>query len=217
MPDYEALRATMVASQVAPNEVVDGRVQAVMALVPRERFVPAGRRALAYADSALEVAPGRFIPDPRTFAKLLMLARVGDGDHVLDVGCASGYSAAVLAGLCRDVVALEEDTDLVRAAEENLRLLAGPNVAVVQGALTGGCPRKAPYDVIVVEGGVERVPQALLSQLAEGGRLAAVVQVGQQGRAQLFVREKGCVGSQVGFDGSLPLLRGFRNPVGFVF
>lgn len=217
MPDYAALRATMVASQLAPNDVADGRVQAVMAQVPRERFVPVCQRALAYADASVEVAQGRFILDPRCFAKLLMLARVGEHDHVLDVGCTSGYSAAVLAGLSKDVVAVEEDAELARAAQQNLRSLGVTNATVVQGALTGGLPARAPYDAILIEGGVERVPQALLSQLAEGGRLAAVVQDGQQGRAQVFIRERGCVGSQAAFDASLPLLRGFRSRVGFVF
>lgn len=215
MPDYAAQRVTMVESQLATNNVADHRVQTAMAAVPRERFVPANKRAMAYCDLPVEVASGRYLLDPRSFAKLLTLAVVRPTDRVLDVACATGYSAAVLALLAGSVVALEQDADLVRVANEALRGVE--NATVVQGALAEGVKAKSPFDVIVVEGGIEEVPQALLSQLGEDGRLVAVIQRGVQGRAHVFVREKGSIGSRADFDASAPPLAGFRKAIGFVF
>jgi protein-L-isoaspartate(D-aspartate) O-methyltransferase len=217
MPDYAAQRLNMIESQVRANDVTDVRVQDAMREVPRERFVPAARRAIAYADSALELVPGRFLLEPRSFAKLLQLAEIAPGDNVLDVGCTTGYSTAVLARLAAKVVGLEEDADLVRVASDMLPALGSSNVRVVQGALAGGYPAAAPYDVIFVNGAVERVPDALLAQLADGGRLVVVLQTGPQGRATLFLREDGQIGRRGAFDASAPVLAGFRQPAGFVF
>src|ERR1700691_3212760 len=118
MPDYAAQRLNMIESQVRANDVTDVRVQEAMREVPRERFVPAARRAIAYADSALELVPGRFLLEPRSFGKLLQLAEIAPGDKVLDVGCTTGYSTAVLARLAGRVVGLEEDADLMRVASD---------------------------------------------------------------------------------------------------
>jgi protein-L-isoaspartate(D-aspartate) O-methyltransferase len=165
----------------------------------------------------VEVAPGRFLLDPRTFAKLLMLSGVGPQDRVLDVGCATGYSTAVLARLAQSVIGLEQDTELVRLARDILPTVGSANANVLQGVLCDGMKSEAPYDVIVVEGGMEEVPLSLLSQLSEGGRLVGVIQRGAQGRAHIFVREKGCTSSRADFDASVPILAGFRVKVGFVF
>lgn len=213
MPDYLTLRRAMVESQVRTNDVTDTRVQDAMAEVARERFVPRAKRALAYADAVVEVAPGRFLLDPRTFSKLAQLAEIEPADRILDVACASGYSTAVLAKLGGRVTALEEDAELVRIASDAL----GGTAEVVQGRLADGYPPAAPYDVIFVNGAVEQVPQTLTSQLAEGGRLVAVVQDGPQGRAQLMLREQGKIGAWTDFDATVPLLPGFRKARGFVF
>ncbi len=217
MPHYATQRANMVDSQLSTNDVADPRIRTAMAAVAREDFVPSSKRSMAYCDLPVEVAPGRTLLDPRSFGKLLVLAAVRPTDRVLDVGCATGYSAAVLALLSKSVVAVEQDADLVRIAVERLRVSGVENATVVQNALVEGATEKAPYDVIVVEGGIEQPPQTLLSQLGEGGRLVAVLQQGVQGRAHLFVRENGRIGSRPDFDASVPVLAGFRKSVGFVF
>lgn len=211
-----AARANMIEGQVRAQDVTDPRIHAAMAAVARERFVPPARRALAYADVAVELAPGRFLLDPRSFAKALQLAQVGPEDRVLDVGCGTGYSAAVLARLAKSVVALEQDADLVRIASQALEHAAG-HIELAQGSLIEGFRMGAPYDLILLNGAIETRPDTLLEQLAEGGRLVAFLQTGAQGRATLFVREHGQVGSRPGFDSTVPLLAGFRKSQGFIF
>ena len=217
MPDYAAQRLNMVESQVRTNDVPDPHIQAAMRDIPRERFVPAAKRALAYAEVAVEVVPGRFLLEPRTLAKLLRLADIGPEDRILAVGCTTGYAAAVAARLAKKVTGVETDVDLVRVASDMLPAVGAANAEVVQGSLADGHRAGAPYDVILIEGAVETVPEALLAQLAEGGRLVAVVQEGTQGRAHLFVRSHGHIGDRPDFDASAPLLPGFRKTVGFVF
>lgn len=213
-----AARFNMIEAQIRPSNVTDPRIHAAMAEVARERFVPTASKALAYADVPVPLAPGRFLMDPRNFAKLLQLAGINAGDRVLDVGCGTGYSAAVLARLAGQVVALEQDADLVRAASELLATAVG-NIAVTQGALIEGFKGNAPYDVIFVNGAISAAPDTLLKQLAEGGRLVAVVAegAGGQGRAHLFLKERGVVGSRPDFDADVPLLAGFKKAVGFIF
>lgn len=207
----------MVDTQVRPNDVTDIRILAALREVPRERFVPGSRQALAYMDGPVEVSPRRYLMDARSFSKLLQLADIRPGDKILDVAAATGYSSAVLARLGAHVTALEQDADLVRIASETLHATSFRNVTVVQGALTEGFKANAPYDVIFINGGVESVPEPLLAQLNEGGRLAAIVQEGPQGRAWLYLKEDGVVGSRPDFDAIVPDLAGFKRPVGFVF
>lgn len=211
----ESARFNMVETQIRPADVTDPQVLAALNAVPRERFVPRAAVALAYADVPVQIAPGRYLLDPRSFAKLLQLAEIGPEDRVLDVGCGTGYSAAVLARLAGEVIALEQDADLVRAASELLANAVG-KVEVVQGGLIEGVKGQAPYDVIFVNGAVEQVPETLLGQLAEGGRLVTFLKDGQS-RAWLFLKEKGQVGKRPDFDADVPVLAGFRKAVGFVF
>ncbi len=217
MPDFSAQRTNMVETQVRPNDVTDPRIHAAMRDVPRERFVPGARQALAYADGPVEVAPRRYLMDARSFSKLVQLADIRPGDRILDVAAATGYSSAVLGRLGGQVIALEQDADLVRVASDTLQSTGCVNVTVAQGALTEGAKASGPYDVIFVNGGVESVPESLLGQLKEGGRLVAIVQQGPHGRAHLFVRQDGVVGSRGDFDATVPELAGFKKPVGFVF
>jgi len=211
----ESARFNMVETQIRPADVTDPQVLAAMNAVPRERFVPSAAVALAYADVPVQIAPGRYLLDPRSFAKLLQLAEIGPEDRVLDVGCGTGYSAAVLARLAGEVIALEQDADLVRVASGLLANAVG-KVEVVQGGLIEGVKGQAPYDVIFVNGAVEQVPESLLGQLAEGGRLVTFLKDGQS-RAWLFLKEKGQVGKRPDFDADVPVLAGFRKAVGFVF
>lgn len=217
MADYAQQRMNMVNAQVRTNDVTDPRIHAAMREVPRERFVPQPRRAMAYADAVVEVAPQRYLLDPRTFSKLLQLVEIHTSDVVLDVGCATGYSSAVLARLAKSVVALEQDVDLVRVAVEALASVGAANATVVQGQLAAGFKERAPYDVIFVNGAIQEPPGPLLGQLAEGGRLVAIVQTGAQGHAQLHVKQHGRVGARSDFNASVPLLAGFKKAVGFVF
>ena len=217
MPDYAAQRRNMIEAQIRANDVTDVRIQAAMGDIPRERFVPAAKRAVAYTDVPVEVVAGRWLMDPRSFAKLVQLASIAPTDTILDVGCATGYSTAILARLGKSVMALEQDADLVRIAPDMLQAVKAGNASVVQGSLADGYRLKAPYDVIFINGAIEGEPEKLLSQLAEGGRLVAIMHKGELGRAQLFVRREGHIGRRADFDASVPLLAGFRIPAGFVF
>jgi len=211
----ESARFNMVETQIRPSHVTDDRLLAAMMAVPREKFVPGAARALAYADVPVAMAPGRYLLDPRSFAKLVQLAGIETGDRVLDVGGGTGYSAAVLARLAGEVVALEQDADLVRAASQLLANVVG-KVEVVQGGLVEGVKDRAPFDVIFINGAIEQVPDALLGQLAEGGRLVAVLKDGQS-RAWLYLKENGQVGRRPDFDADVPVLAGFKKAMGFVF
>lgn len=212
----ESARFNMVEAQIRTSNVTDPRIHAAMGAVAREKFVPHAARALAYADVPVAVAPGRYLLDPRSFAKLLQLAQVDAGDRVLDVACGTGYSAAVLGRLAAEVVALEQDADLVRIASELLANVPG-KVEVVQGGLIEGVKGQAPFDVIFVNGAIEQTPDTLLAQLAEGGRLVTVMRESGQARAWLFVKQNGQVGRRPDFDADVPLLAGFKKAMGFIF
>ncbi|HEX3431624.1 MAG TPA: protein-L-isoaspartate O-methyltransferase [Rhizomicrobium sp.] len=217
MPDYATQRVNMVASQVFANGVTEERILDAFRAVPREPFVPAAKRGIAYAEAPLEIAPARFLLSPRCFAKLVQLAEIAPDDTVLDVGCATGYSTAVIARLARRVTGLEEDAALLRVASDTLHSQHVANATIVQGALAQGHRGGGPYDAIVIEGGVEEVPESLLAQLAEGGRLVAILQREAQGRAIVFLEEGGRTGLRFDFDDSATVLPGFRKPAAFVF
>lgn len=167
--DFAAMRQAMVASQLRTAAVADPRVIAAMAEVPRERFVPAASAALAYRDTAIDLGQGRRLNTPLATARLLNQARLGAGDRVLLIGAATGYTAAVLARLVRETVAVESLPDLVRHATDALAPVA--NVTLVEGALEKGHHQAAPYDVLVVDGAVEELPETLVTQLVDGGRI----------------------------------------------
>lgn len=219
MADYAQARRTMVDCQVRPSDVTDLRIIAAMLDVPRERFVAPARRGIAYLDLDVPVAdaPPRALLKPMVFAKLLQAAAVGENDHVLDAGCATGYSAAVLAKLAGSVVALEEDPALSRAATANLAELGAANAAVVSGPLAAGWQQGARYDAILLEGASEVVPDALLAQLKDGGRLLAILASGPMGKATIYRMAGGRVTAQPLFDAAARVLPGFVKPAAFVF
>jgi protein-L-isoaspartate(D-aspartate) O-methyltransferase len=223
MTDFAEARIRMVDSQLRTEDVTDYAILAAMGAVPRERFVPAGLRALAYVDKDICVkeaagpVPARFLMEPAPLARLLQLAEIAPTETVLDVGCATGYAAAVLSQLARTVVALEADAELAEAARETLGDLGVGNVSVVTGPLEEGYPAGGPYDVVVIEGAVEFVPEALFAQMNDGGRLVAVVGYGRAASAMVFTKTDGDIGGRSGFDAHVQPLPGFRKPKAFVF
>jgi protein-L-isoaspartate(D-aspartate) O-methyltransferase len=216
MLDFAAARRMMVDCQVRTSDVTDLRLIAAMQAVPRERFVPKASADLAYLDADLSVGAGRGLVKPMVLAKLLQAAEIGGADRVLVVGCATGYSAAVIAHLAA-VVALEQDPDLAQLAKDNLQALGASNTTVVTGPLVGGWPAAAPYEVILLDGAVEDVPQALLRQLKEGGRLLGVVGRPPLSKALLFRSTGSESSSRSIFDATAPTLPGFAKPSVFVF
>lgn len=216
--DLSAARAFMIEGQVRTNDVTDTRVTETMGLVERERFVPAAKRSLAYADICVDVAPGRFLLDPRCFGKLVQLAEIQESDRVLDVGCATGYSTAVLCALSGDVVALEEDEELAKLAAPMLRSCSklGRLYGVV-GPLKAGAPAQAPFDVIFVNGAVEEIPKAWVEQLKEGGRMVVILNEGPVGKAHFCVKKAGALSRRFAFDATVPVLPGFERSRSFVF
>jgi protein-L-isoaspartate(D-aspartate) O-methyltransferase len=183
--------------------------------VPRERFVPASAAALAYLDLEMAVAPGRRLLKPMVLAKLIHAADLAGTDKVLDVGCASGYGAALLAQIAGQVVALEQDAGLGKMAAT---ALAGtPNVSVVSGPLTVGWAQGAPYDAILVEGATEVEPQSFCTQLKEGGRLVCVLGSGPNAKAMLYRRSGGELSGRPIFDAKAALLPGFAKTPVFAF
>jgi len=223
MTGFDDARRKMVESQLKTEDVTDRAVIAAMGDVPRERFVPAHLRDLAYIDRDLRVrdaegdAPARYLMEAAPMARLFQLAEFRGDEFVLDVGTGTGYSAAVLARLAGSVVALEPDEALAEQAAETLADLEADNTVVEVSALTDGYADEAPYDVIFVGGAVDEVPQALLDQLRDDGRLVTVVGHGRAGRATVFVRSGDVVGSRVAFDADVPPLPGFRKEPAFTF
>ena len=220
MVDAATQRMNMVESQVLTSDVTDRRILRAMRELPRERFVPAPMTALAYMDEAVPVTPieaeRRWLLAPRVLAKLLQLADIGADDHLLDVGGATGYSAAVLAGMGKSVVALECNIKLAEQARANLAELAIDNAIVAVGELTGGWVDKAPYDAIVLQGAAASIPEALFDQLKDGGRLVAVLVESGMGRATIWRRLGRSVDSWGAFDAAAPLLPGFERAPVFV-
>jgi protein-L-isoaspartate(D-aspartate) O-methyltransferase len=218
MDDFAAARLNMVESQLRTNKVTDLRLLGAFETVPRELFVPERLRGIAYIDEDVALGSGRFVMEPRVLARLLQAAQPGPEDVALDLGCGSGYATAILSRLVATVVALEDDTALAAAANRTLGELEIDNAVVVEGRLTKGYPKQAPYNVILLGGAVAEVPAAIADQLAEGGRLVTVVSAGPGlGRATLMRRDGGVISSRVLYDAALPVLPGFEAASGFVF
>lgn len=217
--DYAVARHNMVENQIRTNRVRDPQVLEAMQTVPRELFVPKQMRGIAYVDEDVDLGNGRYLMEPLVLARLLQLAEVKPQDVALVIGCGTGYTAAVLARLVSTVVALESDVDLATRAAGLLAEQGADNVAVVTGPLKDGYPTQAPYDLIVIDGGVQDIPTALCNQLAENGRLVAVMDggLGSMGRGILVSRICGGFSRRVGFDAATPILPGFTKPAGFIF
>ncbi len=222
MIDFAAARRMMVDGEIRTADVTDKRLLAALLELPREHFVPGDKANLAYLDLDLPVSEpqqgqARHLLKPMVLAKLIKAAEIKENDHVLDVGCAGGYSSAVLAQLAGDVVGLEQDAALARAAEVNLARLGIARVSIANAPLTEGWSAAAPYDVIFINGATEVAPKTLFGQLRPGGRLVGIVGRPVASKAMLYRSAGGEVGGRPIFDASAPLLPGFAAPAVFVF
>ncbi|MBV8935823.1 MAG: protein-L-isoaspartate O-methyltransferase [Alphaproteobacteria bacterium] len=218
MNSFEAARFHMIESQLRPNKVSDGRVLDAFASIRRELFLPEHLRPVAYIDEDLPLGGGRYLMQPMITARLLQAASIAPTEIALIIGAGTGYEAALTAMLARNVFALEEDLELARRARAALVEHAIASVSVVEGPLREGHRARAPYDVILFGGAVADLPPNIVAQLAEGGRLLAVVRGDQaMGRATLTTRTGGVVSRRVIFDAATHLLPGFAPKPAFAF
>ena len=207
---WETARINMVNNQLFTNKLTDDQIARAFLSVPREEFVPKLLRSVAYVDEGIDLDNNRILMEPAAFARLIQAAEIVSTDIVLDIACANGYSSAVLAQLAATVVGLETDEDIVAAAEVKLATLGIDNVAVVQGDLAAGYEEQGPYDCIFVNGAVEVVPDAYISQLADGGRMAVVERKGQLSQAILYSNRDGLISRRELFDAMVPVFPGFE-------
>ncbi|MET0709059.1 MAG: protein-L-isoaspartate O-methyltransferase [Tardiphaga sp.] len=221
MSDFSTARQKMVDGQVRPSDVTDIRVIDAMLAVPREEFVPASQRAMAYLDIDLDIgapaASRRFLIKPVVLARMLQAAEIKAADNVLVVGCATGYSAAVVAKIAAKVTATEGDAALVAQAADCLAKLGIANVAFAAAMAADGHAGNGPYDVIVLVGATEVVPATLYGQLAPGGRLVGVFAMTQPQRAMIVTHSHDDFGSRALFDAAVPVLTGLERLPAFVF
>lgn len=210
IPDFAAAREAMVESQLRPQGVNDPAVLAAMARVRRENFLPPHTRPLAYVDRGVAMGDGRFIPPPAVLGQLLTQMMPEPGQRALVVGAGTGYSSAVLAQIGLEVVAIESEATLAAAAAEQ-------GVPVIVAPLESGYPAEAPFDQILIDGAVERIPDAIIQQLADGGRLGTALL--ERGITRLIVGRKaaGAFGFLSIGDAGVPALPGFRRPKAFTF
>lgn len=217
MPDFALRRRMMVDTQVRPSDVTKYPIIDAMLRVPREAYVPAGKVEAAYMGENIALAPNRVMLEARTSAKMLDALDLQRSDAVLDVGCGLGYSAAVLAEMVDSVVAIEEDETLAKAAEATLAAQSVHNVAVVRAPLKDGAAKHGPYDGIIIEGAVEVMPDAILAQLKDGGRIAAIFADGALGVVRIGYKIDGTVSWRFAFNAGAPVLPGFEKAQAFAF
>ena len=220
MIDFEKARINMVDCQIRPNDVTAHDVLEAFASVPREAFVSAAQKPLSYIDEDIllqDGTPPRYLMEAMSMSRLMQLAEITDACIVLDIGCATGYSTAILSRLCNSVVAVESDPDLAERATANLLSPDYDNAAVVNGPLELGYASEGPYDAIFVGGAVEVTPETLGQQLKDGGRMVVVEGTGNAGVARLYVREGDIVSGRTTFNCAVKPLPGFEAKPEFVF
>lgn len=218
MMDYTQARTNMVESQIRPNKVTNPLLLTAMLNLPRERFVPKAVKGIAYVDEDVPIGEGRFLMEPMVLARLLEEARISADDMVLDVACGPGYSTAIVARMANTVVAVEDDPDLAARATALLAEFGVDNAVVVEGPTIYGYRAQAPYQVILIGGGVAEVPSTLTDQLSDGGRLVTVLtsETGM-GHAVLIERVGDVLSRRTLFDAACPWLPGFEPKPAFEF
>ena len=221
MSDFSTARRKMVDGQVRPSDVTDIRIINAMLALTREVFVPEDQRALAYLDLDLDVsekgAPKRYLIKPMIIARMIQATDIKSTDNVLVVGCATGYTAALAAKLAGRVTATESDPALAAKAAGILATLGLGHVTVVTAAASEGAPANAPFDVIILEGATEVVPDLLYRQLGAEGRLVGVFAMNRTQRAVIITHSHSDFGDRALFDASVPVLPGLERPAAFVF
>ncbi len=219
MNDYSSARHNMVESQIRTNKVTDDGLLSAFENTPREAFVPKAMTGIAYVDEDLHIGDSRHLMEPMVLARLLQAAQPEASDLALVVGGTTGYAAAILSGLVATVVSLDSDKALTKRANDTFMTLGLDNAASVAGEMEQGYAAQAPYDLIVVDGGIEVVPADLVDQLSPDGRLVAVIyrEEGEPGRAMIVEKTGDGSARRILFDASVPLLPGFRRTAGFVF
>ncbi len=215
MPDFAQRRMMMVDTQVRPSDVTKFPIIDAMLSVPREAYVPSQMREAAYVGDNIRLGPQRVILDPRTFAKMLDALDIQPTEMVLVLAAGLGYPAAVIARLAEAVIAVEEDTMLAAEAERTLSAEGVDNAVVMTGPLVSGGAKHGPYDVIVIEGGVEEVPEAVLAQLKDGGRIGALYMAQGVGVVRTGVRRGGAMSWRDAFNATAPVLPGFGRARAF--
>ncbi len=211
MSDFATRRTTMVDTQIRPSDVTKFPIIDAMLTVRREAFVPPEKSEAAYVDDIIQLGDGRFVLDPRTFARMLDAVDVQPTDVVLDLGCGLGYSSAVLGHLAESVIAIEEDARLAKDAEQALVEEGVMNVAVFEGAIAEGAVKHGPYDVIMLQGAVQHIPDTLVDQLADGGRIAAIWDQSGQGQVKIGYKLDGAITWRFAVNAGAPLLPGLQN------
>jgi len=217
MTNFQQARIAMVDCQVRPSDVTRYTVIDAMLSVPREQFVPPQFRNVAYAGEHIPLGGSRVILDPRVTGKMLDALALTQDDLVLDVACGTGYIAALAGQMAEAVIALEADEDIAAQASEVLTGIEADNVVVHTGSLTDGADMHGPYDAVLIEGGVEVVPETILSQLKENGRIAAIFMDGNVGQCRLGRMSQGQVTWRRAFDATAPVLEGFAREKAFEF
>jgi protein-L-isoaspartate(D-aspartate) O-methyltransferase len=219
MTDFALARRNMIDGQLRPNRVTNAQLLAAIGELPRERFLPEATRSVAYADDDVPLGNRRYLMEPMVLARLIQALQPRPEDRAMVVASGPGYGAALLARLVHSVVAVESDPTLAAAAERTAKELGITGIRQTIGKLEQGAAESAPYDVILIEGAVQVVPQAIFDQLAEGGRLTTVIAgpPGASGVAQLFMKEGGMVSGRPLFDSGTPSLPGFAPPPRFTF
>jgi len=217
MTDFAARRTMMVDTQVRPSDVTKFPIIDAMLSIPREDFVPAAAREAAYMGENIPLGPNRTVLEPRTLAKMLDALDIGGDALVLDVGAGLGYASAIMARMAAAVVALEEDDALAGEAQDALMAAGADNVIVHLGPLADGAAEHGPYDVIILQGAAEQVPDALTDQLKDGGRIACLFADGALGEVRLGVKSHGRVSWRAEFNAGAPVLPGFAATQAFTF
>lgn len=217
MSDYETARTAMVDCQVRPSDVTKYSIIDALLSVPREAYVPTDKRPIAYAGEHIDLGFGRFLLDPRTFAKMLDAINVQPDEMVLDIGCGFGYSSAVLAHMAEAVIAVEQTDEMATQASERLMEQSVDNVYVIHDDLAAGHEKNAPYDVIILEGAAEQIPPSLTDQLKKKGRICAILTQGPLGKCQIGYKSHGKISWRTMFNATAPTLSGFEAKPNFKF
>ena len=215
MSDFTQLRTTMVDTQVRPSDVTKFPIIEAMLTVPRENFVPVEKRETAYVGGDVPLGNGRVVLDPRVLAKMLDVLNIQDDELVLDLGCGLGYSSAVIARMAQAVVAVEEDEALAKEAAAALAEIGSDNVAVEVGRLAAGAAQHGPYDVAILQGGVEEIPDEILAQVKEKGRICAIFLDGALGVVRIGYKIDGEMSWRMVFNATASVLPGFEKRAEF--